>query len=106
MRRLGWTFESKERRLRLHRHHYEHVQPMAMLNAIAGKTPQAVAEALYKYIYLDLAGFPMILRSDNGLDFTAELTRELNRLIGTEQVFSAPYHPRSFGIREGSHKPM
>ena len=53
------------------------------LTAISGKTPQAVAEALYKYVYLDLAGFPMILRSDNGSEFTAELTRDLNRLIGT-----------------------
>ena len=57
-------------------------------------------------IPLHLAAFPLILRSDNGSEFTAELTRELNRLIGTEQVFSSPYHPQSLGLLEGSHRPM
>ena len=65
-----------------------------------------MAEVLYKYVYLDLAGFPLILRSDNGSEFTAELTRELNQLIGIEQVFSSPYHPQSLGLLEGSHNPL
>ena len=65
-----------------------------------------MAEVLYKHMYLDLVGFPLIIRSDNGLEFTVELTRELNRLIGTEQVFSSPYHPQSLGLLEGSRKPL
>ena len=44
------------------------------LSAIAGKTPQVVAEALYKRVYLDVAGLPMTLRSDDGSKFIDELT--------------------------------
>ena len=66
------------------------------LNAISSKTPEAVAEALDRYVYL-----PLILRSDNGLEFTDELTRgEPNRLIGIEQTLSSLYRPQSLGLLE------
>ena len=76
------------------------------LVGLADKRPATVAQALYCQVYLDLAGFPVILRSDNGSEFVAELTMELNRLIGTTQVFGSAYHPRSQALIEGSHKPM
>eukprot|EP00969_Alexandrium_andersonii_P157117 6945142-Alexandrium_andersonii.AAC.1 len=72
---------------------------------LVDKKPSTVAEALYLSVYLDLAGFPVILRSDNGPEFTAELTRELNRMVGTVQVFGSAYHPRSQALVEGSHRP-
>ena len=61
--------------------------------------------AMVYHGYLDLAGFPTILRSDNGPEFTADLTRELNRLIGATQIFGSAYHPRSQALIEGSHRP-
>ena len=76
------------------------------LVGLADKRPATVAQALYCQVYLVLAGFPVILRSDNGSEFVAELTMELNRLIGTTQVFGSAYHPRSQALIEGCHKPM
>ena len=64
------------------------------------KEPSEVSGALYRNVYLDLAGFPLILRSDNGSKFVADVTRELNRLVGTAQVFGSAYHPRSQGLVE------
>ena len=61
---------------------------------------------LYLYVYLDLAGFPVILRSDRGKEFMNQLVSEMNRLLGTVQVFGSAYHPRSQGLVEGSHQPM
>ena len=52
------------------------------LTATSGKKPQAVAEALYKYVYLDLAGFPMILRSDNGSDRNSATQTSKKCIIG------------------------
>lgn len=73
---------------------------------IEDKRAEVVAGALYRHVYLDLAGFPFILRSDNGPEFISDLTGELNRLIGAAQVFGSPYHPRFQGSIEGSHKPV
>ena len=42
------------------------------------KEPTEVAGELYRKVYLDLSGFPLILRSDNGSEFVADVTRELN----------------------------
>ena len=72
---------------------------------IPDKAARTVATALLRHVYLDLAGFPVLLRSDNGREFTAELTRELNEQLGTVQVFGSAYHPRSQALVEGSHKP-
>merc|ERR1712020_145294 len=73
---------------------------------LESKDPKEVAGTLYRNVYLDLAGFPLILRSNNGSEFVADVTRELNRLIGTAQVFGSAYHPRSQALIEGSHKPL
>ena len=76
------------------------------LTGIEDKEAATVADALYKTVYLDLAGFPAILRSDNGFEFVGEVTKELNRLVGTTQIFGSAYHPRSQALIEGSHKPL
>ena len=49
------------------------------LTPLESKDPKEVAGALHGYVYMDLAGFPLILRSDNGSEFVADVTRELNR---------------------------
>lgn len=73
---------------------------------IEDKSAITVSRALLHHVYMDLGGFPTILRSDNGKEFTADLTREMNRLMGTTQIFGSAYHPRSQGLIEGSHKPV
>ena len=65
-----------------------------------------MSKALHHYVYLDLAGFPFILRSDNGFEFVAEVIKELNHLVGTHQVFGSASHPQAQGLVEGSHKPV
>ena len=71
---------------------------------ISGKSAETVAWALLQACYMDIAGFPVILRSDRGGEFTNELLRELNRLVGTTSVFGSSYHPRAQSLIEGSHK--
>jgi len=73
---------------------------------IKDKTATTVARALYLHVYLDLAGFPVVLRSDRGREFMNETIGEMNRLLGTVQIFGSAYHPRSQGLVEGSHLPM
>ena len=73
---------------------------------LVGKSSAAVAEAFFLHIVLDLAGFPVILRSDRGSDFTGELMQELNRLMGTTQIFASAYHPQGQSLIEGLHKPL
>ena len=75
------------------------------LVAIPDKSAITVATALLHGVYLDLAGFPIILRSDNGKEFVAEVTREMNNMLGTTQIFGTAYHPRSQALVESSHKP-
>ncbi len=71
---------------------------------ISGKSAETVATALLQTCYMDIAGFPVILRSDRGGEFTNELMRELNRLVGTTSIFGSSHHPRAQGLIEGSHK--
>ena len=56
---------------------------------IVGKSAEVVAAAFYLHVVLDIAGFPTILRTDNGTEFTATLMRELNRLIGTNPSYES-----------------
>jgi hypothetical protein len=76
------------------------------LVALIDRSARSVAEALFLYVYLDLAGFPLILKSDNGGEFVASVTRELNRMLGVVQVFGTAYHPEAQGLVEGSHLPV
>ena len=45
--------------------------------------------ALFHGVFLDLEVFPVILRSDNGEEFVAEVMRELNNMLGTSQIFGS-----------------
>ena len=76
------------------------------LQPMESKDPKEVSGTLYRHVYLDLVGFPLILRSDNGSEFVADVTREINRLVGNAQVFGSAYHARSQALVEGSHKPL
>ena len=44
-----------------------------------------------------LHGLPESVISDRGLQFVAELTRELNKMLGIETKLSTAYHPETDG---------
>ena len=45
--------------------------------------------------YLPVHMFPRYLFSDNGTEFKNNLMDQVLKQLGTEQIFSAPYHPQS-----------
>lgn len=70
-------------------------------------TAQAVADALIEFF--SYTGIPDELLCDNGSQFTADLIREMLRLLSVSQLHSTPYHPETNGVVErmnGSLKSM
>jgi len=47
-----------------------------------------------------LHGLPKSIISDQGLQFAAELTKELNRMLGIETRLSTAFHPQMDGQTE------
>jgi len=47
-----------------------------------------------------LHGLPESIVSDRGLQFTAELTKELNKMLGIETKLSRVFHPQTDGQTE------
>uniref|UniRef100_A0A8C5QAC5 Gypsy retrotransposon integrase-like protein 1 n=1 Tax=Leptobrachium leishanense TaxID=445787 RepID=A0A8C5QAC5_9ANUR len=45
-------------------------------------------------------GFPKEILSDQGTQFTAEVTEQLWRLCGIKPLYSSPYHPQTNGLCE------
>lgn len=64
---------------------------------------QEVAEALHLHVSCDIAGWPVVLRSDRG-EFTAEVFRELNDRLGIRQVSGSAYHARGQPLIERTHR--
>ena len=48
--------------------------------------------------------YPHFLLSDNGTEFKNQLINNVLKQLGTDHIFSAPYHPQSDGKLEVSHK--
>ena len=71
---------------------------------LKAKTAEEIAYNLLTKVMLDVAGFPVIVRSDNAPEFTGEVVRELNRLTGTTHLLGTTYHPQSQGMVESMHK--
>ena len=49
-------------------------------------------------------GFPKVIVSDNGTQFTSKLTKSFLTLNGVNQIFIPPGHPASNGAAENSVK--
>ena len=62
------------------------------------------ARFLVEDVFLDVAGFPVVLRSDRGTEFVNEIVEAVNKLFGVEHAFGAAFHPESQGYIEGRHK--
>jgi hypothetical protein len=62
---------------------------------IPSKEARFIAEKLW--LVCCTFGFPAILQSDNGTEFTNEVVRELVKLMHVDRRFIAPYNPRCDG---------
>ena len=64
------------------------------------------AKFLVEEVFLDVCGFPAVLRSDRGTEFTNEIIAAVNKNLHVKHVFGAAFHPQSQGYIEGRHKPI
>ena len=71
---------------------FPHAVPMKSVTA------EAVAEALISIFAF--TGVPDEILCDQGPQFTADLMREVLRLLSVSQLHSAPYHPQTNGVVE------
>ena len=47
--------------------------------------------------YLPVHMFPQYILSDNGTEFRNSLMDQVLQQLGIDRIFSAPYHPQSYG---------
>ncbi len=55
-------------------------------------------------VCLDLAGFPVFLKSDRGGEFVGKVLKALNETFEIKHVFGTAYHPSSQWPVESPHK--
>ena len=72
------------------------------LRALKDKQMVTIAKRLIK-LFAD-TGFPKIIQSDNGTEFANKIIASLIAIIGTNQRFTTPYHPRANGAAEANVK--
>jgi hypothetical protein len=66
-------------------------------------TAEKTAQVIFEYVVCQFGSFEM-LTSDNGSNFTSEVTKLLSVILGYERRFTPPYHPQSNGIVEKQNK--
>ena len=64
------------------------------------------ARFLVEDVFLDLCGFPLVLRSDRGAAYTGKVIAEVTKLLGISHRMGSAWHPESQGYIEGRHKPI
>jgi len=69
-----------------------------VLIASPDKTPASCASALMQYTAV--VGITEIFWTDNGPEYTAEVTQELTRILGGTWQFTLTYRPQANGIVE------
>ncbi|XP_040278175.1 uncharacterized protein LOC120993770, partial [Bufo bufo] len=66
--------------------------------ALSNIQAETVAEALVKVF--SRVGFPKEVLSDQGTQFTAEVTQQIWKTCGVKSLTSSPYHPQTNGLCE------
>ncbi|XP_063293534.1 uncharacterized protein LOC134578463 [Pelobates fuscus] len=66
--------------------------------ALSNIQAETVAEALVKVF--SRVGFPKEVLSDQGTQFTAEITQQIWKTCGAKSLTSSPYHPQTNGLCE------
>ena len=69
--------------------------------ALPGIETERVAEALVEMF--SRVGIPDEMLTDCGSQFTAEVMKEVSRLLSLQQIITTPYHPICNGLFERSH---
>ena len=70
----------------------------------ADKEAKTAARMLFFFVMCDLAGYPMILGSDNAKEFVSDVIKELVNLFGSKHVLGSAYHPQAQGAVERPHR--
>ncbi|KAL9951307.1 hypothetical protein ACROYT_G043949 [Oculina patagonica] len=70
---------------------------------VPDKRATTAARALYDYVFLEF-GFPTVLQSDQGGEWTNAVLQELTKLLSIEHVFTTSYRPRLNGSTERVHR--
>ena len=73
-----------------------------ILKAIPDKTAATVATTLFDTF--SLIGFPRVLQSDNGREFSNQVTKIMTEQMGIHHRLVTPYHPRGNGLAENRVK--
>ena len=63
------------------------------IKAVPADTADEWAKFIVEEVFFDLAGFPVVLRSDRGKAFLSEVVRAVNDYLGVVQAFGSSYHP-------------
>jgi transposase InsO family protein len=66
-----------------------------LLRPVPDITAEVIASVLWK-LFNDF-GFPKILQTDNGPEFTSHVVHEITRLSGVDHRYITPYQPRTDG---------
>jgi predicted aspartyl protease len=75
-----------------------------IIKSLKDKTTQSVCKQLLKIF--TTFGFPKIIQSDNGKEFTSGLLKNLTELCNIDKRVTSPYHPRANGIAERNIRTM
>ena len=78
----------------------------AWLCPIRSRDAATVADVLLTRVFLGMAMFPVVLRSDNAAEFRAEVVQQMNKLLDIRHVTGSTYHPQSQGMVESMHKTL
>jgi transposase InsO family protein len=57
-------------------------------------------------VFLGMAMFPSVIRSDNAQEFTSAVVKELNRMLDIRHITSSTDHPQSQGKVERMHSTL
>ena len=78
---------------------FAYLRPLVVIDA------KSVAEALVD-VFLDLGVVPLVLQSDQGLEFMSDMMAKVVAQFGSKHVFSSAFHTQSQGIVERARRTM
>jgi len=73
---------------------------------LVNKTAENIGRLLLERVFLDMAMFPIVVRTDNDPSFTSQVIASINKMMNIRHVFGATYHPQSQGQVENLHRTL
>ncbi len=68
-------------------------------------TAKETCDLIINY-WVEPYGAPLVIQSDNGPQFTAELTAEMMKHLNILQIHSSPYHPQTNGLVDRQNRTL